>query len=344
MYLYHMILVTGGTGLVGSHLLLHLLSNSKEVRATHRQGSNLDRVKEVFSYYSDNPKELYNRIEWLEADLTDVIALEKAFDGITQVYHCAAYVSMDKANFGKLKQSNVEGTANVVNICLAKKVDKLCYVSSIATLGPPNEMGVVTEESQWDHSSSNPYAVTKHLSEMEVWRGAQEGLKVVIVNPGVVLGPGFWYKGTGSFFTWAAKGMSFYLPGGTGFITVNDVVKIMIRLMESHIHNERFILVDKNMSFKELLHQISREFGRKPPGYKIRLWQLQILRVLDWLRKHILGGGRNLTGAHIKALSRNVEYSNDKIVKTLDYDFELLAQAIYFTCNRFKEAHPRMFS
>ena len=339
-----MILVSGGTGLIGSHLLLQLLRANEVVRAIHRRGSNLEYVREVFSYYTDQADELYERIQWQEADVTDIKALENAFKGVRLVYHCAAYISFDKANFRKLKQSNVEGTANIVNIALANKVEKLCYVSSIATLGPPDESGVVTEESSWDYSSANPYAITKHQAEMEVWRGNQEGLDTVIVNPGVVIGPGFWNKGSGAFFSWAAGGMRFYLPGSTGFITVNDVVKIMIELMESPISGERFILVDKNLSFKELLSNIAREFGHRPPNHRIRLWQLQLFRAFDWLRKKLFGGGRKITGAQISALSRNPEFSNARIVKTLDYEFELLAQAIYFTCNRFKEAHPRMFS
>lgn len=338
-----MILVTGGTGLVGSHLLLQLLRHSNSVRAIHRKGSRLDQVREVFSYYVPDPDSYLERIEWMEANVTDIIALEKAFTGVEQVYHCAAYISFDKANFDKMRQSNTAGTANVVNMCLSKKVAKLCYVSSIATLGNPDKNGLVTEESNWDYSSANPYAVTKHQAEMEVWRGHEEGLQTVIVNPGVILGPGFWNKGSGTFFKMAAKGLTFYLPGGTGFITVNDVVNIMIALMASEISGSRFILVDKNLSFKELLSNISREFGHRPPRYRLRLWQLQLLRPLDWLRNKLLGGGRQITGAQIKALSGKRQYSNQKIVSTLDYEFELLAEQIYFTCNRFKEAHPRLF-
>lgn len=339
-----MILVTGGTGLVGSHLLLHLVRQSQQVRVIHRKGSNLDRVKEVFSYYVSDPETYFNKIEWLEANITDLVALEKAFTGIRQVYHCAAYISFDKANYDKMWKSNTAGTANVVNMCLATRVDKLCYVSSIATLGAPNKNGFVTEESNWDYSSSNPYAITKHQAEMEVWRGNQEGLKTVIVNPGVILGPGFWNKGSGTFFRMASKGMSFYLPGGSGFITVNDVVKIMIALMQSEVSGERFIAIDQNLSFKELLSNISREFGHPPPSYKIRIWQLQLLRPLDWLKSKIFRTARNLTGSQIKALSKRRYYSNEKVVKALDYDFELLAGVIYFTCNRFKEANPRLFA
>ena len=100
---------------------------------------------------------------------------------------------------------------------------------------------------------------------MEVWRGSQEGLPVVVVNPGIVLGPGFWDTGSGVLFRTGAKGHNFFPPGGSGFITVGDVVKILVELMKSEVVNERFILVDQNLSYKEILTTIAREFGKRAP-------------------------------------------------------------------------------
>ncbi|MBA3986674.1 MAG: NAD-dependent epimerase/dehydratase family protein, partial [Flavobacteriales bacterium] len=228
-----MILVTGGTGLVGAHLLFFLLRKGNRVRAIHRTNSNLLAVKDVFSYYMENPDLLYQKIEWVEANLNDIPALTEAFHGIDKVYHTAAYVSFDPKNFNKLRKSNIEGTANIINLCLYFKIKKLCYMSSIATLGEGENFKFITEKSVWNPDEKNSvYAITKYGAEMEVWRGVQEGLNAVIMNAGVILGSGFWKSGTGAIFSKVYKGLNYYTNGETGFVDVRDVVKICTSLME----------------------------------------------------------------------------------------------------------------
>ncbi len=252
-----MILVTGGTGLVGSHLLLELALTNTEVRAIYRTESKLDNVKKVFSYYTPNPQTIFDKIEWIKADILDIPALEIAIEGIDYVYHAAALISFDPNDFDRLKKVNIEGTANIVNLCLSHQVRKLCYVSTIGTIGRSLTNKEATEDSEWTDQNTNVYARTKYAAEMEVWRGSQEKLEVVIVNPGVIVGPGFWETGSGKLFKTANKEYNYYPPGGTGFVTVSDVVNTMIGLMTSNIVGERFILVSKNLSFKDILTRIT---------------------------------------------------------------------------------------
>ncbi|MDX1463970.1 MAG: NAD-dependent epimerase/dehydratase family protein, partial [Marinirhabdus sp.] len=184
-----MILVTGGTGLVGSHLLYRLLKAGKQVRAIHRKNSSLENVVKVFSYYTDDAESLYQQIEWFEANILDITKLELAFKDVEWVYHAAAYVDFNPKNYHKLKKANIEGTANIVNLCIANSVKKLCHFSSIATLGDVVGDSKITEETYWNPEVKNSvYAITKYGAEMEVWRGTQEGVPAVILNPGVILG------------------------------------------------------------------------------------------------------------------------------------------------------------
>ncbi|HMB62238.1 MAG TPA: NAD-dependent epimerase/dehydratase family protein [Eudoraea sp.] len=339
-----MILVTGGTGLVGIYLLFYLLSKDLSVRAIHRRDSNLNAVKKVFSYYYHDPDGLFDKIDWVEADITDIPALEIAFENITQVYHCAALISFDPKDFKRLQRANEKGTANIANLCIAKQVKKLCFVSSIGAIGKSPDRSLATEENEWNDNRANVYGLTKHLAEMEIWRASQEGVPVVILNPGVILGPGFWYGGSGSIFRIVAKGPAFYPPGGTGFVTVNDVVKIMAELMDSDIANERFIVIDKNLSYKEILSNIAREFGKSTPKRALKFWQLNLLWRLDWLRSLLTGKKRKLTKKEVESLRRPEVYSNRKILGMLNFEFELMAESVYFTCNRFKESYPAQFS
>ncbi|MRI01864.1 NAD-dependent epimerase/dehydratase family protein [Kriegella sp. EG-1] len=330
-----MILVTGGTGLVGSHLLLQLVKNGNCVRAIHRKKSNLNQVLKIFSNYTEKAEELFKQIEWQEADINDIPALEQAFLGITHVYHCAALISFDPKDYHKLKESNVYGTANIVNLCLANAIKKLCYVSTIGTIGKSINGKMATEDSDWSETNANVYALMKQKAEMEVWRGSQEGLSVVMVNPGVIIGPTKWNQGSGMLFSTAYKGFNFYPPGGTGFVAVHDVVRILILLMESSIINERYIIVAENLSYQEILKKVSNALGKKPPRKKLKIWQLKIFRLADFCRSKLTGKQRKITRNSIHSFQNRQFFENKKIKKDLTFEFEKLTETINFTAECF---------
>ena len=320
-----MILVTGGTGLVGSHLLFRLASSDESVRAIYRRAHKLDAVKKVFSYYTDQVEHLYNKIEWVEADINDIPALTSAFEGITNVYHCAAFVSFEPDKYHQLRKINIEGTANVVNLCISNNVSKLCYVSSIAAIGKElNEDAFITETTAWNpEADHNVYAITKYGAEMEVWRGTQEGVDSVIVNPGIILGPGFWKGGgSGSLITKTYKGFPYYTDGMTAYVDVDDVVEIMIRLMKSDIKNESFVVISENLSFKDFLAKVAKGLGVKPPDKKPSKLLLQIAWRMDWLRHKLMGKRRKLSKQMAQTAMSKSKYDPSKIKDQLGYQFK----------------------
>lgn len=328
-----MILVTGGTGLVGSHLLYKLTLNSDRIRAIYRDGSNLNAVKRVFSYYSEECETLFNKIEWIKADITDVSELKIAFENITKVYHCAALVSFNPKDYKKMRKVTIEGTANVVNFCIDAKVDKLCFVSSIATLDKSVNSDFIDENSEWiSTKNKSSYAITKHGAEMEVWRASQEGVDVVIVNPGVILGPGFWNSGSGTMFSKIYKGFNFYTEGITGFVSVNDVVKSMIDLMDSSIINEQFVLVSENLSFKTVFYEIAKAFGKKASKIRVTKFMSGIFWRLDAFRSFITNSNPILTKKSADSLHSKSYYNSDKIIKALNFKFEKIADTIKTIC------------
>lgn len=335
-----MILVTGGTGLVGAHLLIHLLKKGETVRAIHRQNSNLNQVKKVFSYYEENHEALFDKIEWVVADITDIPSLELAFKGIDYVYHCAALISFDPNDYFTLKNTNTKGTANIVNLCLAFNIKKLGYLSSIATIGKNEASPIATEENDWNDAHVNVYALTKYAAEMEVWRGTQEGLAAVIINPGVILGPGFWDTGSGQFFSKTAKGLSYYPPNGSGFIAVNDVVRMIVALVESPIKNENYIAVAENVKHKLILSKIAAALGKPEPTKALKIWQLNILCALDWLVHVLTRRGRKLSKMQVHGLKRQEIYSNAKIKEALDFTFEALDPVIDFSSQQYLQENP----
>jgi len=332
-----MILVTGGTGLIGSHLLFRLISNGNNVRSNYRTQASIEKVRKVFGYYTDNPSALVEKIDWVQADITELGGLDKLFDGIEQVYHCAALISFDPKDFKLLERTNVEGTANMVNLSIKNGVKKLCYVSSIAAIGASLKQKETTEENEWNEARATVYGITKYEAELEVWRGSQEGLDIVVVNPGVVIGPGFWKSGSGSFFTYASKGKNYFIPGGTGFVTVTDVVNAMTLLMDSNIRTEGYILVNQNMTYKELFDKIAPNLGVSPPTKKVSKFMIECFWRWDWVRSNIFGKRRKLSKAVAKGLFNKEDYSSEKIKSVLDFEFEDLDKAIEFCCDRFTE-------
>ena len=334
-----MILVTGGTGLVGSHLIFHLLNHGASVKAIHRKNSDIQKVKEVFSYYDKNPEPLFNQIQWIEADINDIPALELAFEDVALVYHCAAFISFDPNDSHSLQKINIGGTENIVNLCIDKKVNKLCYVSSIATIGKSATGKLVNEENEWNDAFTNVYASSKHFAEMEVWRGAQEGLSMVIINPGVILGPGYWKSGSGLLFKTAARGMRYYFPGGTGFISVGDVVKIMVQLMDSPVKNERFIAVAENLSYKSIFETISHGFNRPSPKIGLKFWQLELFWRIDWIFSLFMSKKRKLTKEGLISLRYPQAYDNLKVLETLNIEYETINTCVANACKKYMEAH-----
>ena len=331
-----MILVTGGTGLVGSHLLYHLTLENDVIRAIYRTKKSIETVQKVFSYYTDNGDSLFSKIEWIQADITDVPSLENAFEKVTFVYHAAALVSFDPLAYRTMRQVNIEGTANIVNFCIDKKIKKMCFVSSIAAVGERINSTEINEENEWVvGKNSSGYSITKYGAEMEDWRANQEDVDVVIVNPGIILGAGFWTLSSGKFFTQVAKGFRFYTEGITGFVGVTDVVKAMLLLMKSELKNERFILVSENKSFKEVFSQIAEGLNKKKPMIKISKTMTAVLWRIDTLISKITRKKPLLTKENARSLHEVSFYSSEKIKTAFNYSFEPIEEVIQKTCTLF---------
>jgi len=333
-----MILVTGGTGLVGSHLLYHLLLENDSVRAIHQKNSDLNAVKNVFLSYQTEAHELFHKIRWVEADLNDIPALEIAFEEVHQVYHAAALVSFLSRDYQKMRRVNIEGTTNIVNLCISKQVEKLCFVSSVAAIENAASGVIMDESDNWNSATDKSgYAITKYGAEMEVWRASQEGVPVVIVNPGVIIGSGFWHKGSGRMFTKVQEGLKFYTTGITGFVDVKDVVKIMQRLMNSNVINQRFIVVSENLSYKQVLQSIAKALNKDKPSIRINKIMSECIWRIEFLRSKITLSPPLLTKRTARSALANHPYTADKIKKELNFEFEAIETCIQNTAQSFRQ-------
>lgn len=299
-------MVTGASGFVGSHLVKYLSGKGEQVRALYN------------STPPDTGLQTLPGVTWLKCNLLDVYDVEDALQNITDVYHCAAIVSFNKEDKQQLLHFNVESTANIVNEALEQNVRKLIYVSSIASLGRSKEGIPITEEEQWEESKYNSvYAESKHLAELEVWRGQGEGLNAAVINPGIILGEGNWDTGSASIIKMIYKEFPYYTSGTNAWVDVIDVAKIMHQLMNSNITGERFIVSTDNISYKDVFTSLANAMGRKPPHKKAGrllsglVWRLSVLK--SWLT----GKPSTLTRETARTAQRKAMYDNSKLLNTL---------------------------
>lgn len=322
------VLVTGGTGFLGAYLLRELLQKGYQVRAIRREASPMHSVESI-----------QHQVEWVIGDMLDLSSVEDAMEGIEKVYHAAAIVSFNPKDAERMIHTNTEGTANIVNTALSMGIKKMLHVSSIAALGRKENQSQMDESTQWENSSHNSsYAISKFKAECEVWRGVEEGLNATIINPSMIMGPGFWHNGTPKMFTQVNKGLRFCPKGANGFVDVRDVAKIAVQLTESEISGERFIVNSENLSYKSLFTQMAKALGKQPPRIIMPDWGVSILWRLDKLRSRMLGVEPLITKEIASSLQLVSEYDNQKIIKALDYQFLPMSQTISETATLFKSS------
>ncbi len=322
-----MILVTGATGLVGSHLIKALVAQGKSVRAIYR------------SQIPNNFES--NSIDWFKADILDIVALEEAMVGIKQVYHCAAIVSFTAKNKKALHHTNIDGTANVVNACLNAGIEKLLFVSSVAALGRIREDHAINETMNWTPETSNSeYGKSKYLAEMEVWRGMGEGLNVVVVNPVIILGDGDWTKGSSAIFKSAYDEFPWFTEGSSGFVDVLDVVDAMILLMESTISDQRFVISGGNFPYKDIFTMIAHAFHKKAPHKKVTALLAEIVWRLEGIKGRMTGKSPLLTKETSRTARAKVQFDNSKLLQSLPrFQYRNMQSSIERICTELKNKY-----
>lgn len=324
-----MILVTGATGFLGAELVVQLLQSETKIRCIKRSKSAIPQKLIAFQ----------NQIEWFDADILDLANLSDAFEGISSVYHCAALVSFEPALKEKMLQTNVEGTANVVNLCLENNIQKLIHVSSIAALADAKADELVDESFFWEgFEAHHAYAVSKYRSEMEVWRGINEGLNAVIVNPSLIIGEDAGKEGSGAIFSNIQKGLKFYPMGGVGVVDVKDVARCMILLMRSDANGERFIINAENISYQKLFTMAAEAFEIEPPKSPAKPWMMKLGWRLNQLKNLLTGSKGGLTKATAESASKFSWFDNSKIKSKLQIEFIPINETVTKIANSLKSA------
>ena len=324
-----MILVTGGTGLVGSYLLYELARKGHKVRALLRPGKKAYDTSKLFNCISTENEHLIDLVEWVEGDVLDPFSLQQAMQGIDYVYHCAALVSFNPRQLREMLAVNVEGTSNVVDACLQNGIKKLCHVSSIASLGQAEKGEIIDENAKWKTSNSNSgYAISKYGGEREVWRGIEEGLNAVIVNPSVIIGAGCHHRATNQLFHNIKNFIPFYSMGVNGYVDVRDVANAMILLMESDISGERFVLNSENLTLKEFFIKVADILGKPHPRIALGGTLMTAIAWMDEMRALITRSKPLLTRENVRSVMSKSYYSAEKFKAAFGYNFIPITESL----------------
>jgi dihydroflavonol-4-reductase len=321
------VLVTGGTGFLGSYIIKQLIEKGYAVRAIRRS-------PKLPSFISAS---ILDKVEWVDGDILDVVSLQDAMEGIDTIIHSAATVSFAKKDRKQMYQVNVEGTANVVNMALEKNVRRLVHISSVAALGRTASGGQVNEEKKWEESKVNThYAISKFKAELQVWRGISEGLDAVILNPSTILGYGDWYNSSCAIFKQVHDGFKWYTAGINGFVDVEDVAKAALLLMESGISEERFIVSGDNWSFQKLQQTIADGFGKKGPEKLATPFLLGLAWRIEKLKAFFTGKKPLLSKESARVAQSQTYFENDKLLKALPgFSFTPLEETIKKACEKY---------
>lgn len=324
------VLVTGGTGFLGAYIIGELVKDGYAVRA-------LRRGKTVPAFL---PPAILEKVEWITGDVLDIVGLEEAMEGTDAVVHAAGKVSFLSRDRHELFSTNVDGTANVVNTALSLSIKRFVHVSSVAALGRAGKGERITEEWPWQDSRYNTtYAISKFRGEMEVWRGIGEGLPAVVVNPSTILGYGDWNSTSCTLFRSAYREFPWYTEGINGFVDVADTAKAVVRLLESDIVGERYILNGDNWTFRRLFESIAAGFGKKPPTREATPFLAGIAWRAERLKSFFSGRPSLLTRESARVARSSTWFDNSKILRHLpEFGFTPLEVTIREACQAYLQA------
>ena len=325
-----MILVTGGTGFLGSYLIKNLVEKGLPVRALQRTDN--------FPFYI--PRDIYNKVEWIKGDVLDLVSLDDAMKNVESIIHTAAIVSFSKDKRKEMYQVNVEGTENVVNMALENNLKRLVHISSIAALGRTTKPEMVTEEKKWEENPNNThYAISKHHAELHAWRGFAEGLEGLVLNPSTILGYGDWHQSSCAVFKNAYRSFPWYTEGLNGFVGVEDVAEAAVQALASSLNHKRFIVNADNWAFRKLFDTMADDFQKPRPNKKATRTMGAIAWRLEKLKSMLTGSKPLLTRETAKVAHSKTSFANKALLLALPgFSYTPLETVIKNSCEKYLEA------
>ncbi len=322
------ILVTGGTGFVGSAVVRALLAEGHKVRALARPTSprqNLDGLD----------------IEVVEGDIRDAASLDRALDGVHNLFHVAADYRLWAPDPEDIVRANLEGTRTIMQAAQRARLDKIVYTSSVATLALRQD-GVPVDETSPNapETTIGAYKRSKVLAERLVEDMARDGLPVVIVNPSTPIGPrDIKPTPTGRIVVEAANGkMPAFIDTGLNLVHVDDVARGHLLAWWRGVIGERYILGGQDVKLGAMLRVIAKIVGRKPPTVQLPRGPLfPLAHAAEWVARRT-GKEPFITVDGLKMAKYQMFFSSAKAARDLGYRARPYPDALADAIAWFKDA------
>jgi nucleoside-diphosphate-sugar epimerase len=325
--------VTGASGVVGSTLVRELHQHNIKTRSIIRSAKTpglLSSMKDI--------------TEIVEADVLDMAGLIASIEGVDAIVHAAGFVSFNPRRKNRIFDINVQGTRNVVNACLVHGTKRLVHISSVAALGKQRPGTIINEDSRWiSGAATSDYSHSKYLSELEVYRGQEEGLNVSIVNPSVVLAAGDGQRSSSRLLGYVWRQRPFFTDFKLNYVDARDVAGIVIKLLKGNsndFNGERFIANAGSISVKKVFQLIAERFKKRAPGIHIPVGLAKAAARLEELRTAITGGEPVISRQSVRLLREEVVFENAKAKEILGMEFQTLESTLDWCCNDFRTLRP----
>ncbi len=319
--------VTGANGLLGSFIIRKLIDEQVPFVAYKRVDSDTSLLDDV-----------KDRITWRDLDVLDPVMMDEALDGVSAVIHTAAMVSFNPGRAAAVSAANAEGTRNLVNASLACGVKRMVHISSVGALGRMKGQTLIDEDNKWvEDAQHTTYATSKYLAELEVFRGQEEGLSTVVLNPSVILAPADWTKSSAQLFKYVWDERLFYIDGSLNYVDARDVAAAAIALLKSGMENERFIVNAGAVSFKDFFDGVARRFGKKPPMVKVSKNLLKIVSNIESVRARIRRSEPLITPETARLAGTYFQYQNIKLKKAFPFEYHPLDETLDWCCKYYMQ-------
>lgn len=317
-----MIAVTGANGLLGNFIIRKMIEQNESVLAIKRINSDISMLSDIES-----------KVTWCDADILDPVSLREAFEKVTHVIHTAAIVSFNPRRAKEVVDVNIRGTRNVVNTCLTLGIKRLIHISSVAALGRQKGQTNIDEKNKWVSNALNTvYAESKYASELEVFRGQEEGLSSVILNPSAILAPANWERSSAQIFKYSWDEKPFITDGFINYVDARDVANIVYPLLHHKIEGERFIVSAGNISYENFFKKLAIQFNKKPPHIKLGKTSLKILARIESFRTLFTNAEPIMTSERARLSGSEFLYESEKIKNLLHFEFQTIDETLQWCC------------
>ena len=320
------ILITGGTGFLGSNLAIALVKEGYKVRILRRLESDLRAIGDT-------------DVEHCFGDVRDIASIRRAIKGCDTIFHTAGCISYWRKERQMMMDVNVAGTRNMVNACMEVDVEKFVYTSSVGAIGFRTDGKLADEQNEFNWGAYDVgYNISKYHAEQEVLRGVNSGLPAVIVNPSAIIGPRDLHFRSGQILRDVYRKRIFYYTGGSmNVVSVDDVVRGHLQAARRGRIGQRYILGGENLTIREIMEITAETIGGIKPLFKLSNGTVKVLGVIFESFGNLFNVKPLMTRELAAGVGIQMQFTSEKAQRELEYSIAPFQEGLQNAFSWYKE-------